>query len=520
MSYNVVQKVRNNYYLYEVTAFWDPAVKGSRQKRKYIGKCDKDGNLIAVTERKVFSKSFGDFYLMECMASRINLRENLMKVYGREEGTFLTAMAVTRALLTSPPTQILTEINKSFLPQMFGMDYRSQWKTLSEMLSNLEGVYIKSREEFRLFADGNRAVVFELTPFQTPFKFLDLHGVDTSYRFSRIPQANILMAYSESSEVPFYLRSTAGTRTDVPSMDVVQRDIRSFGPCGIEFYLADETIGREDLERYAAGGFNITVQISVDSTLGREGLSYDPVQNCTDTVMLDGIVFRVSEWAVQIGDHPFRYIVCLNEKRRNDEMEALYSALDQMERRLTAARWSDDLEERLDLNMDQREFLDLFDLSKAADGSVRAVKRKDRIREIEGRFGRSAFITNTARPWNELVSLSRRRDEFEYDIKIFKTDLEWGARKFPSTLSALGSMINELHSIMIRTKLEAEVKRSGLNSRYEFMDVISELSKMRVDCIDGKWVLEKASDLQKEMMAALGIELPTQSAVAEMGRTV
>ncbi|MDD2626917.1 MAG: hypothetical protein PHI87_05145, partial [Candidatus Methanomethylophilus sp.] len=72
---------------------------------------------------------------------------------------------------------------------MFGMEYRSQWKTLSEMLNNLEEVYSKSREEFRLFADGNRDVVFELTSCQTPFRFLDLHGVDTSYRFSRIPQA-------------------------------------------------------------------------------------------------------------------------------------------------------------------------------------------------------------------------------------------------------------------------------------------------------------------------------------------
>jgi|GEM_PF-2338630 len=520
MSYNVVQKIRNNYYLYEVTAFWDPAVKGSRQKRKYIGKCDKDGNLIAVIERKTSSKSFGDFYLMEHVARQINLRANLIKVYGPEEGTFLTAMAVTRALLTSPPTQILTEIDKSFLPQMLGMEYRSQWKTLSDMLNNLEGAYIKSREEFRLFADGNRAVVFELTSFQTPFRFLDLHGVGTSYRFSRFPRMNILLAYSESSEIPFYLHSTTGTKTDVLSMDMAQRDIRSFGPHSIEFYLADETMELKDLERYAAGGFNFTVQISADSTLGQECLSYDSAGNCTDTVVLDGIVFRVLEQTVQIGDRPFRYIVCMNEKRRNDEMEALYSTLDQLEKRLNATRWSEDLEKRLDLDMDQRELLDLFDLSKATDGSVRAVKKKDRIREIEDQFGRSAFITNTVRPWSEIVSLSRRRDEFEYDIKIFKTDLEWGARKFPSTLSALGSMINELHAIMIRTKLEAEVKRSSLNSRYEFMDVISELSKMRVDCVDGKWVLEKMNDLQKEMLIALGIELPTQNVVTEKSKMV
>ena len=52
MSYNVVQKVRDNYYLYEVTAEWDPEKKRSRQKRKYIGKCDKDGDLPSLLNSK------------------------------------------------------------------------------------------------------------------------------------------------------------------------------------------------------------------------------------------------------------------------------------------------------------------------------------------------------------------------------------------------------------------------------------------------------------------------------------
>ena len=64
MSYNVVQKVRDNYYLYEVTAEWDPEKKRSRQKRKYIGKCDKDGNLVSSKSVAVDSKDMGEYYLM------------------------------------------------------------------------------------------------------------------------------------------------------------------------------------------------------------------------------------------------------------------------------------------------------------------------------------------------------------------------------------------------------------------------------------------------------------------------
>ena len=46
MTYNVVQRIGNNYYLYSVEGKWDPEKKNSKQKRRYIGPCDKDGNPI------------------------------------------------------------------------------------------------------------------------------------------------------------------------------------------------------------------------------------------------------------------------------------------------------------------------------------------------------------------------------------------------------------------------------------------------------------------------------------------
>ena len=46
MTYKVVQRIGNNYYLYSVEGKWDPEKKNSKQERRYIGPCDKDGNPI------------------------------------------------------------------------------------------------------------------------------------------------------------------------------------------------------------------------------------------------------------------------------------------------------------------------------------------------------------------------------------------------------------------------------------------------------------------------------------------
>ena len=56
LTYNVVQpqKTKNGmrYYFYEVTAEWDLEKKRSRQKRRYLGPCDADGNLNKEPTRK------------------------------------------------------------------------------------------------------------------------------------------------------------------------------------------------------------------------------------------------------------------------------------------------------------------------------------------------------------------------------------------------------------------------------------------------------------------------------------
>ena len=68
MTYKVVQRIGNNYYLYSVEGMWDPEKKNSKQKRRYIGPCDKDGNPIPSKRAKRVDPVITDTTLLSSIA--------------------------------------------------------------------------------------------------------------------------------------------------------------------------------------------------------------------------------------------------------------------------------------------------------------------------------------------------------------------------------------------------------------------------------------------------------------------
>ncbi|WP_400218749.1 hypothetical protein [Methanomethylophilus alvi] len=102
MTYTVVQPQKNGkYYLYEVDAVWDPEKKQSRQKRTYIGACDKDGNLISKSKKTQTiqcSPVFGPYHLYTQLADESGLKSALENVYGEKDGRRLLAMAILGAV--------------------------------------------------------------------------------------------------------------------------------------------------------------------------------------------------------------------------------------------------------------------------------------------------------------------------------------------------------------------------------------------------------------------------------------
>ena len=125
MTYNVAQKIKDNYYLYSVDAQWDPVKRYSRQKRTYIGLCYRDGNLKPPRKRKVApapeatvvkpiveedripfrSYCFRTYDVMHKVATDARIVESLRGAFDQNEADTVLLMAI---MLAADPCSLRT----------------------------------------------------------------------------------------------------------------------------------------------------------------------------------------------------------------------------------------------------------------------------------------------------------------------------------------------------------------------------------------------------------------------------
>ena len=144
MSYNVIQPQKTKsgmrYYLYEVTAEWDPVKKCSRQKRRYLGPCDEKGDLLKKPAKKqviVRSPSYGPYYILWNIARESHLDGILTKIYGERNAKRLLALAILG--ITDPGSGDLLEetVEDTYLRELMGLEWSfEQSELFHPMVSN------------------------------------------------------------------------------------------------------------------------------------------------------------------------------------------------------------------------------------------------------------------------------------------------------------------------------------------------------------------------------------------------
>ena len=520
MTYTVVQKVRGNFYLYEVESTWDPVKKRSQQTRRYIGKCDEDGNLIGKGKDRtvsdplsIVSKSFGQYYLLMGIARNAGFVDALERVFGTENGRIMACFFVNRAARPGPPAMSIELLNECFLPEMMGVDLKD-WSPARKLLINLGAAFNDRYSLFRELADGGDAVVYELTSLVENFTPLENLRGDLGYGFSGLPKSKVYLGFSGNR--CFYFTFVSPGERDSDTMASVAEELRGLEMGGTEFFLRPREFKGRELTDVVSSGIGFSAQVLADSALGRRLMaeSTKALKGPLDTYVYHGSVYRIYEKEEEVAGRAARFLVFVNEKRRNDEVLSLYSRLDEAERSISSTPWSE-IAEHNGVKTLYSDVLDLFDISEGKDGMVRTERRRKAISAIENKCGKTVVVTTTSHPWNKLLEMMNRQNQSDLYLRQFKVDLEEGARLFPSILEGNGSFVQEFMAIAIRNELEARLSATPIGNHVSPMEAVAEMGKLKVTRIRGKWALNEVSPLQRTIMSELGLAVPTNRSLNE-----
>lgn len=508
MSYNIVQKIRNNYYLYEVTSEWDPKTKRSRQKRKYIGKCDEKGNLSSSESDEVVSKEMGEYYLLFHVCMESGLWKALCDAYGTESAKILFSYSCIRCTRCCPPTQSSYAVRNSTMPDYFGIPLDSRLLTLEGYFNILNSSYNSRNDFFRSLRSGDSVMVFNSDVLCEPIHFYRLYGNKSRFNFNEFPRKSLFSAVDLENKYPFYFRLAKYRGVDRASLNAVNEELRAMGVKEVTFNLRIPSCEEHDIPKYLSSNFNTVLTLSADSPFARKIMEEHFHDVYYDTVLVHGSLYRYVKTSYNFFVTGCDLYIVQDSKAHEDMANSFYNSLDRWEKEISSMKWRYDLEDVLLEMMDNPGMLEMFVLSEGIDGNVHVERNRERIALQDFLFGRQLVVANFPIEPKDFLESYIYSDRLDQDMSIFRTDLQGGATLFPSNEAAVASIMGDYISHFLKLQVMGKLYGSELGNEMNYLDVFSTVSPIKGYWVNGKYGVSKISSEQEKLFKAFGAEIP------------
>jgi len=521
MTYTIVQpqKTKNGerYYLYEVTAEWDPEKKNARQKRRYLGPCDREGNLTKEPAKKqvmVRSPSYGPYYILSQIAQGSGLGRTLEEIYGEEDGKRLLALAILG--VTDPCSIDLLEetVEDTYLREMMGLDWGFEQSEVCRFLQRMGEDAGRRNELFSRLSPKDGCMVFDIVCLGTDSENLEYSEAGRKARITGSKQFNLGMVHSMKDGLPFCYRTYPGSIADVVTLDIIVEDLIRMG-CGPFEMVMDRgffSAGNIALMMERSAGFTVPIPArnAVQKLLISD--SVREIESPLNTDFLDGSSVRGYETRVSLEEGEFnldsrgriRAVVLQDDARRQIETSTLYRRINEMERCLNENGYDPLLPKKLTAK--QLEIFNLLEVTEE-DGRNNVKRRRNAITAKENACGRFAVLTTSQLPWKDLMVQYRQRNEVEYDFSQLQSDLFMGIRGKSIQKSAEGGLLVNFLSLRLRLSLLGMMKSSGITDEMWIPKLMKVMRKLRITCVGGEWRLNEVTRKQREILSRLGLPL-------------
>jgi transposase len=507
MAYTIVQKKGDAYYLCEVTGTWDPVKKNSKQTRKYLGRCDKDGNLLSPSKNIIArSCTFGSYYLILKVAEQTGLLNSLRDSFGNERGTMIAALAILRIISPGSFNGFADKMDESYLPELLSLGNKTDSSSITRFLQDIGNDVDSRMHLFMSLASGNGAVIFDTTALPTSSEELEFAEYGRSYRRTHVKQTNLGIAFSSEKGLPFMYKMYPGSLSDVSLVRNMAADVRDIGMEDVEYVLDRGFFSEANLKELLDSGDGFTIAMPARLDIFKECLSeaVKHIENPEMSSRLDGSVVRCRETCRIFADSVVRMLVFQDDRRRSAEIDSLYSVLEELETKMSGRSWNDRMN---GLSKSEIRDMSMFDLTEG-NGKVTVKRRRNSISARENRCGRFVVVTTSELPWKDVLIRYRKRNEIEYQFSQLKSDLDGGVTNLSDMGSAQGAVLTEFIALILRTELVNRLRRNGLINSIHVPKVIGVMNKLKISYMGSEWRLNEMTREMRDMLSSLDIPLP------------
>lgn len=493
-------------YLYEITPYYDPKTKKTKQKSKYLGK--KVGGKPVRVRQKLpkMSYNYGEFVPLLPIIQGLRMEEILGSFLPEKDAKALLALALNRVVRPLAMSHIESWYDGTVLSRMYGeLPLSSQ--SLSNLLHRVGESDLPGEFASQIIRDvGTSAtLIYDLTSLSSYSKLIRL----LEYGYNRdglsLPQVNLSVIIDKTLGIPVMYDLYPGSLVDVSTLKNTIKKLKALGVEEFTLVLDRGFFSTPNLEELITNSLFFIIPASLTFRPVKQLLSniHHDITDPNNLRLYGGEPLFVMPVNLKLGDMMVKGYGYYSPKREHDERELFYRRLHDVAARLKTIklrRWMDAKEVVTNVVGHLTPYIKWKVVNSGFDVAIRPKAVSQRV----NRMGKFIILYRGSFDWEECLSTYREKDVIEKGFDILKNDLELLPVNVQKESTLRGFLFIGFLALMVRMRFMKLMRESGLTEKHTFQGIMLELEKIKkIELSNGETLTTELTKRHKDILEKL-----------------
>lgn len=504
-----IKTIKGREYAYEITPYYDPKSKNTKQKSKYLGVYE---NGEVVRKRSKIPKCVFDYGVLVPFLDiirRMRLDEILGSMLSTKHTKTILALALNRVVNPVSACNIQIWYESTYLTKLHGkLSLSSQ--SLSSFMETI-GESSIPRDFSKKLIDNNvsngQPLLYDITSLSSSSKLMDVLEYGYNRDGDRLPQLNLSIVAHKDLGIPLFFDVYPGSVVDVKTLKNTTKRLSAYGIQKPTMVMDRGFFSETNLNDLIENDFNFIMPASFSSKEIKSLVSQarKSIERSNYLNMFHGKTLFVKPIKFTIDMGVLDGFLFYDMKREKEEKNVFYTRLHELRKKLEARKlraW--EKPQKVYENIAQN-FAKYFSW-KIADGRFKVNMKNKAVAQRTNRMGFTVILCRGDYGWEEILTWTQERDIIEKMFLSLKNDLECKPMRVHKTEVAKGWIFIAFLSLILRCRLSKMMVETGLSEKYSIPSLLLTLGRLKqVELSDGTMIKTETTKSQRFIFEALGL---------------
>lgn len=505
-SFKRIKKINGKEYLYEITPYYDKKTKKIRQKSKYLGKYE-NGELVK--PKKPLPKlaySFGEFIPYLHILRELGIEDIFDKICTKKNDYLVIKTLVLNRLIRPLALQNIKSWHEGTIISKEGEPALSS-QSLSRFLSEIGDSSIP-QHFITKFVEKNsnvNSLMFDITSLSSYSKLNSLLEYGFNKDNDGLPQFNLSLAVDKEKGIPLMYDIYPGSIKDVTTIKNSTKKVRSTGLKFSALVLDRGFFSTSNLDELINEEmpFIIGVPFTLKEVKKLISNVHKEIEDPELMRLYNKKPLFVKNISIALGPHDVNGFLFYDLKREQDEKNSFYTRLYQIREMLLKVRLQKWMNPERVFERIAKDLQPYFECK--VNGEHFQVKiRKKAVSQRINRMGKMVFIYNGNFDWRECLGMYGQKDVVEKCFRALKKDILASPLNAQKQETARGLIFITYLALILRFKLLAMMKESGMDEKYSVEGLMLELEKIKkIELQNGDLITTEIGKKQRNILEGM-----------------